>query len=613
MIKRPLLVITVVLIFGAVYLKYNEAGKIGRLIFPLPLFVSELEKAGGSMERTMAGEVYRIDPYEEGFAILLKTGPREMIRVILKGDLRPEAGEKIRVSGKLRLFREATNPGQFDLRAYYRNLDIHAGLQTEAWEQLEPSRNRLLEAVTRLRFALLSVIEKNSLPEDRGIFKSLILKVSGSYDREETDDLSRYGFLFLVSFSGIHVTCLSAAVYRVLRKLLGKYGAFFGLAVFLFFLCGLSGFSASVKRACLVSGVRGLAPVCRRKFDYLSGASLSLLILIVSLPGIIFTASFQYMAAAASAVGLFYPALRKQLPYRRTKDKGTLFMRRLLEGIFFSLTLQVFLLPVKLWHQFSFSPYALFSGVLSAALLPLLLFSLFPGAAAGLIRPELSSFFFGTGHYIYRGITGLSEGIGRLPWAVFINGRPPAKTVAVYYLFLLLILLVFRIRTEKEKSRETAAGKTAPLSKERNRERRLRGALLILMLAVYGAGVLFLRAERLPGSCLRITHADTGQGDCVIIEADGKVIVSDCGSADMNDPGKDVLVPLLMSRGIDHVDALFLSHGDRDHVNGTASLLKRMPVDTVFLPDLKKLSEEYSTVLPEIEAAGAAVAIVSRG
>ena len=74
MLKRPLLVITVVLIFGAVYLKYNEAGKIGRLFFPLPLFVSELEKAGGSMERAVEGEVYRIDPYEEGAAILLKTG-----------------------------------------------------------------------------------------------------------------------------------------------------------------------------------------------------------------------------------------------------------------------------------------------------------------------------------------------------------------------------------------------------------------------------------------------------------------------------------------------------------------------------------------------------------
>ena len=50
----------------------------------------------------------------------------------------PRMGETVRVSGKVSLFREASNPGEFDLKEYYQILNISYKLnQTEILERSE--------------------------------------------------------------------------------------------------------------------------------------------------------------------------------------------------------------------------------------------------------------------------------------------------------------------------------------------------------------------------------------------------------------------------------------------------------------------------------------------
>ncbi|MEO7057124.1 MAG: DNA internalization-related competence protein ComEC/Rec2 [Caldimonas sp.] len=80
-----------------------------------------------------------------------------------------------------------------------------------------------------------------------------------------------------------------------------------------------------------------------------------------------------------------------------------------------------------------------------------------------------------------------------------------------------------------------------------------------------------------------LVAADIGQGTAVVVRTRAHVLLFDAGpqySRD-SDAGQRVLVPLLRSRGDNHVDLLMLSHRDLDHVGGARSVLGALKVDAM--------------------------------
>lgn len=81
---------------------------------------------------------------------------------------------------------------------------------------------------------------------------------------------------------------------------------------------------------------------------------------------------------------------------------------------------------------------------------------------------------------------------------------------------------------------------------------------------------------------LTVTFLDVGQGDAAVIESpSGKVMVVDTGpnfEDGSDDMGRRVVLPYLLSRGINHIDVLLLTHPHSDHIGGAMTLLDRFPV-----------------------------------
>jgi competence protein ComEC len=95
-----------------------------------------------------------------------------------------------------------------------------------------------------------------------------------------------------------------------------------------------------------------------------------------------------------------------------------------------------------------------------------------------------------------------------------------------------------------------------------------------------------LAAAEEPGPA-RVTALDVGQGQCVVIEvAAGPCAVLDCGSTSLGGAGERVLAPYLWQRGRDHIDVLFISHADADHVNGLPQLFDRFKVGRVYVSEV---------------------------
>jgi len=115
---------------------------------------------------------------------------------------------------------------------------------------------------------------------------------------------------------------------------------------------------------------------------------------------------------------------------------------------------------------------------------------------------------------------------------------------------------------------------------------RLAGALLCLP-------VLFHRIPAPGVGNFELTVLDVGQGLAVVVRTDAHVLLYDAGPAfpSSRDAGELAVLPYLRNRGVRHLDALVVSHGDLDHRGGVNSVLAAMPVATILAgPSVRELS-----------------------
>ncbi len=109
-----------------------------------------------------------------------------------------------------------------------------------------------------------------------------------------------------------------------------------------------------------------------------------------------------------------------------------------------------------------------------------------------------------------------------------------------------------------------------------------------LLAGVLAAGTLVLTlhlGEKRYASGLHICVLDVGQGQSVLLEAEGTFALVDCGSGNSWHDAGQTAADQLAAMGCRTLDYLILTHYDTDHVNGVPGLLARLPAGTLLVPE----------------------------
>lgn len=80
-------------------------------------------------------------------------------------------------------------------------------------------------------------------------------------------------------------------------------------------------------------------------------------------------------------------------------------------------------------------------------------------------------------------------------------------------------------------------------------------------------------------SCVRF--ADVGQGDCTIVQSEGKIMLIDTG----DESHAARLCDYIAEMGFDRVDTVIITHPHADHMGGLEYICSRMPVSRVYITD----------------------------
>ena len=553
----------------------------------VPYFRTSLERSGNRfLDGTVEGKVLSGKRKEDRY--VLEVQPEdEKGTVLVYVDAAKEAvselvGREGLFEGRFFLFQKATNFGEFCVRSYYDALGIPGGFLADSYKTKEGRKDLFRSLSFRIRESVRETIEYYCGNES-GIYLALLLSDRTALQEDTGNALEATGLLFLLTSSGFLFSFFGNAVFQFLKKRMKNRivpAVISGL--FLLVLGALNGFSFSFLRGLIVFLVRIAAPVLKRKFDVLSAFSLSLVILLVFWPQAVFLAAFRFAAALMIALGAIVPVISDYF-FRSTRRE---------RAILQLFSVKCSFLPLTVRETFRPGLYAFFGEAAMLFLRAVLTMLSFVSITGDCIlgRGNLfSQTVFRISGFFAEMYRHFPEFLRKLPFQGLVNGHPSAFRIGVYLGLFALIPVVLRILLIRRKFRKESEERIPGVHGKR--------AVLLSLVLIFIFGIIFLRAEKPGQEETRLTMADVGQGDGFILESSDAAVLIDGGSTDREDVG-EILLNSLSFYGRRKVDAVFLSHDDRDHYSGVLSLIRsgRMEICRIFLPLTKARADEFSEI-----------------
>ena len=185
------------------------------------------------------------------------------------------------------------------------------------------------------------------------------------------------------------------------------------------------------------------------------------------------------------------------------------------------------------------------------------------GGFVALVSETVGSFLLGITHYILNLYTLFCRLGDRLTFLRLIIGKPDKWQIVLYYLILVIVFYFLALKRRENKLESLKNN----LPEGYNTSKRI----VVTGLMTFTSFLIIAYKPRE----FSINMLDIGQGDCFVVnDGNNDIYISDCGSTTVQNVGKTRLLPFLKSKGWGKVDTIFISHMDKDHVNGVNDLLK---------------------------------------
>lgn len=492
-------------------------------------------------------------------------------------------GQILVLQGTITLFEEPANEGGFDARRFYRSQKIDFGLWVDQVCSVGGKPDALRNLLGRLRERLRTVIDESV--EDEGVLSAMLLGDKSALDAKTRSLYQDAGISHILAISGLHMSLLGLGLYRLLKRRLGfRYPVAAGWsALFLLAYTAMTGASVSALRAVIMLFVFLLAELLGLGYDLLNGLGMAMIVLLWDNPFLIGYTGFQFSVAAVLGIGVGGYVLtgfwRCCLGGGKTSSEEERERRnvvRLLrkewnaqkEGLWMSLAIQLFTLPLAAYNYYELPVYAMVLNLFVLAGVGSLLLLAAAGAVLGLFVPALGRILLAPCGCLLGIYRRLCEASLALPGARFICGKPAGWRITLYYVLLAVLLYLLWCRVRKKLwASETDMG-------QENTPSGVAGTKHLLKWSAAFA-LLFLVLLFPEKKCFEIDVMDVGQGDGIYLcTSDGVSLFIDGGSSDVKQVGKYRILPFLKSKGVREISCWFVSHTDEDHISGLKEVLE---------------------------------------
>lgn len=491
------------------------------------------------------------------------------IKILCKLDKtdEPRIGSFVYLSGKVKDFDEASNPGEFDQKAYYRILGVSKqAINVQILKQsVEYSRYR--EGLYSIKMSMEKLLDSIMPQKDASTVKAMILGNKAELDTDRKELFQKSGIAHILAISGLHISLLGMGLYNVLRRIKIPSVVAAVVSVLMMIVYGdMVGMSSSAYRAIFMFGMKMGALLCHRTYDMLTALALSAVFIIMEQPLYLQHTGFLLSFGAILGIGCMSEVVDDtidiSLPYKMTKFKWVKKLKKSLSASMGIFTIQF---PIMLSSYYEFPVYSFMLNLFIIPAMEVLMIiglcCMFLSGISLILQQSLkfhllAEVIFTAAkaggflcHVMLNMFDTLCNIFNSFPGADWIVGKPDSWRIVIFYIIMICLFAIHRY----------------------SRVYKLRFPPFMKRLWLIIAVVLITQKSY---GKLQITFLNVGQGDGIWIETpQGMHYLIDGGSTSERKLGKYTLIPFLKYTGTAKLDAIFLTHLDQDHISGVEELL----------------------------------------
>jgi len=496
-------------------------------------------------------------------------------------DLR--AGDYVEVLCWLDRFKNATNPGQFDIAEYLARNNTFIAASVESRSSITLLKNHRCDVFAKIRRVLAQIATAKLLDipyafeQSHQLLLALVLGYRANIDTDVYMAFRKTGLLHFICLSGMNFGIVFLIIWYLCRivGLLKPARAAVCIIVAILFLLVIP-YQAPAMRAAVMCFTFCIAFFFSRHPNALNSLSLAAIVLLLFNPIQLYEIDWQLSFTAvlgilvlSNRINLFLFETITNHPRISDTIKTNWFVRMFPKPNslfnFFSVPFAAWLATsgILLYHFYTINIFTTLWTIVVSPLIAIVSFLGYIKMILAIILPTVASWLNPAIFNLADWLITIVKFLAALDKTNILIGHVPIAFIVFCYTFIFSAAFV-NFRYHKVKI----------------------AMLLVMFLTI----IIFLGAlkfQRTYRKNLVITCLNVGHGQAIIAQLPGsKTCLFDAGSQNINDIGTKIIVPFLNYNGISKLDAIFISHGDIDHINGIPEVVELCGVDAIYADEL---------------------------
>ena len=436
-------------------------------------------------------------------------------------------GDIIIVKGEYQNIRSYKNNGVFNYAESLKKQNIYGKVNAKKIEIIGESKN-CYNYFAKSNFIIREKIKYHFSKQSSSILNSLVIGYKTDIESDIKEIIQENGLSHILAISGMHINCIMMIFQKMLDIFTEKSKKKKILMIIILILYGMIiGFIASAVRAIIMAILGITSKLVNKKNNKLIDIAIACLVILIYNPYYLIDSGFLLSFGATLGIIYIFPLMNKN----KIKNK---ILKYIIETFLVSIAVNITIFPITIYFfkriSFSFFITGLIMAPLVFAIEILGIFIIFLPSSIVSILKNIVEFII----YLFIEIAKID--LGGLYFKV-----PNILEILIYYVVLILFL-------KKEMRKKIKK-------------------LIRLILKILIIIALILNIGKKLEKNLIIYFIDVGQGDCTLIQTEENIkLLIDGGGDEEYDVGKNVVIPYLLSKKVDTIDYMMVSHFDTDHV-----------------------------------------------
>ncbi|MGA2172762.1 MAG: DNA internalization-related competence protein ComEC/Rec2 [Sedimentisphaerales bacterium] len=481
-----------------------------------------------------------------------------------------KTGDCVQIYCRLDRFKNATNPGEFDIAKYMSRSGVFVAASVESRDAIELLQSNAAGAYAKIKGTLQKIATQaligrgETQSDEENLLLALVLGYRTDIDKTILEAFRQTGLLHFVCLSGMNFAMVIGFVWWVCKTagLMKQGRAIVCIVAAVLFLLVVPENAPAFRAAIMCFAFCG-SFIFRRKSNPFNSLALAAVVLLLIRPTGLFEAGWQLSFVSVLGILLFAKPISSFLREKaadlfdadRQKDSAIFRIVAKIGSVVadaFSVSLAAWLsiAGIMLYHFYTIQWLTIIWTVLVSPLIGLVSFLGYLKLIIALASPSIASLIGWMVNILSGWLILIVKLIAGLNISQILVGKTSNWTIVLYYA-LIVFVVFFRLQ-----------------------QRFIRKAICTTTIVLLAGMVAMPWWQRTYRDCLTLTVLDVGHGQAILAELPGGVsILFDAGSLSRSDIGTRIVSPFLQYRGRGKIDAVIISHGDIDHINGLPEIV----------------------------------------